>query len=252
MPRVYRFFPRTEALKPRLGKSGEIHLRETDESEIFNQLVKVLRARPGDKVVFMGDDVTENIYEVINAHKKEVTLKFIEKADNANELLFELVLALCLPNRPEKLDLIIQKAVELGVSRIVLFESDLSQMKHKLREERLNKILVEAAEQSERAIVPEIEMAGKLTDYLNASGGNDLLVALERSESKQLSQMIDGTDVTILIGPEGGFSEAERFAIHSCGAKTFSLGPRILRMETAAILSLGIASLSPSARQESA
>jgi 16S rRNA (uracil1498-N3)-methyltransferase len=252
MPRVYRFFPRTEKIKPRLGAAGDLRIHEHDENEIFIQMIKVLRVRPGDKVVFLGNDGFENIYEIVSAHKKEVVLNFIKRIKNINELPFKLELVLCMPNRPEKLDLITQKAVELGVCRIILLESDFSQMKHKLREERLNKILTEAAEQSERAFVPELKTAGKLTDYLSSAGGKNLLVALERSESKPLPEMIDGKDASILIGPEGGFSDAEKTAIRSSGARTFSLGPRILRSETAAILSLGIASLNPSSPQESA
>ncbi|HMR01462.1 MAG TPA: RsmE family RNA methyltransferase, partial [Candidatus Gracilibacteria bacterium] len=165
---------------------------------------------------------------------------------NENELDFEMELVVCLPNKPDKLSLILQKAVELGATRLVLVNGDFSQMKHGLREDRLVKIVKEAAEQSERATVPEVVVGGDLRDFVGDAPGG-LLVAMERAENKTLPEVLKSVEavspISILIGPEGGFSDEEKTLIEELGLTCFSLGKRVLRMETAAIVSLGMTAL---------
>jgi len=277
MARIYRFFTR-HLLADSLPQQQErpFHLTEGLEPEIVYQLTKVLRASAGDKVILLpaasdsksghNGPYFEFEYTIETSQKKDVVMRFIAKRLNENELSFALGLILCLPNKPDKLELILQKAVELGVCRITLVEGDFSQMKHNLRTERLEKIIIEAAEQSERANVPELVIAGRLGKYLEslAPGRREnIFVAMERmnmDKREGLAEMLnkkpvranskdDGptsvksarADLQILIGPEGGFSEAEKGLIGSLGLHCFSLGKRILRMETAAILSLGLA-----------
>jgi 16S rRNA (uracil1498-N3)-methyltransferase len=259
MARQYRFF---------IENSGPLDknmaLNGGTGPEIVEQLSRVLRAKAGDRVVLVplergnnkneAGHLFEYHYVIETAHKKEVSLSFTEKVRNANELPFSLGLVLCLPNKPDKLSLILQKAVELGVSWVHLVTSDFSRMKHALREERLLKIMTEAAEQSERALVPTLMMGGTLRDYLRGSPEN-LFIAMEREDSRTLPEVLEGRDdgrdndesgsrdVLILIGPEGGFSYEEKNAIHERGLTCFTLGKRVLRMETAAVVALGIASL---------
>jgi len=279
MARTYRFFLRHLA-RESLPVRPELPLRltETLEPDIFYQLVKVLRVSAGDRVVLMagvagtswataGGDEFE--YDVESAQKKEVILRFAGRRKNENELDFSLELLLCLPNKPDKLEMILQKAVELGVAAVTLVEGDFSRMKHNLRTDRLEKIMTEAAEQSERAFVPVLADAGKLRDYLEKTAGSEkssrdaegqsIFVAMERTFNTrslpelmeqrrpanyaQISHISDNstTGITILIGPEGGFSPEEKVLIEKLKLPCFSLGRRILRMETAAIVSLGIA-----------
>jgi 16S rRNA (uracil1498-N3)-methyltransferase len=275
MARTYRFFLR-HLVRESLPVRAELPLRLTEnlEPDIFYQLVKVLRVSAGDKVVLLPGNGSTEVgsgfapggeeyeYEVESAQKKEVILRFTGRRKNENELDFPLELLLCMPNKPDKLELILQKAVEIGAAAVTLVEGDFSRMKHNLRTERLEKIMTEAAEQSERAFVPGLTLAGKLRDHLNkttnpekAPGSvNDqsIFTAMERSEStKSLPELIAQrkTDarngqkggITILVGPEGGFSPEEKALIEELGLPCFSLGRRILRMETAAIVSLGMA-----------
>lgn len=264
MSRTYRFFTRhllPESLEQSLG--SPFHLGEKLEPEIFFQLSKVLRVKVGDKVVLLpsaqGAAVFEYHYVVGDVQKREIILRLEQKSANENELDFELGLILCLPNKPDKLEFILQKAVEIGAIKIILVEGEFSQMKHNLRLDRLQKILSEAAEQSERAVIPGLEIAGKLSNYLSglsADGRSNVAVAMERMEESngdesgvkkgaaKFLQIRTGATVHILIGPEGGFSENEKSLIPKLGLRTFSLGKRILRMETAAILALGMASMS--------
>lgn len=244
---MYRFFT-GELKEPDLGEK-EVVLSNRLESAVFDQLVKVLRVKPGDEVVLLtgkdGPPFFEFRFEVVSANKREVGLIFRSRNENLNELSFGLELVLCLPNKPDKLAMILQKAVELGVRRVVLLKSEFSQMKHDLRPDRLEKIMREAAEQSERAVVPALELKGSLVDYI-AKAGN-FLVAMERKDAELLPDVLQSIsgDISILIGPEGGFSAAEKEAINAAGLRCYSLGKRILRMETAVILSLGMAAMLP-------
>lgn len=281
MARIYRFFTRhiTDSGLPTKAERP-LHLLENIEPEIFFQLAKVLRVRNGDEVVLIpalqNPPYFEYKYVVESTDKKDIVLRFMEKTENTNEPEKPLSLMLCVPNKPEKMEFILQKAVELGAKRILLLEGDFSQMKHTLRADRLEKIMAEAAEQSERAIIPEIVSAGKLKSYLKALPKEELkniFVALERevgatgdsgakvgAETKKRESAIDlfrqksisepnraaaaSSSISVLVGPEGGFSNEEKALIYDLNITCFSLGKRILRMETAAILSLGMAMLS--------
>lgn len=297
MARNYRFFLRNQDSIRQLQKQEErFLLNEQNEPEIVFQLTKVLRIKQGDNITLVPGLITnyellitnggappgrlrsnclpghprgvgrggflEYVFDVVNASKSGIDLLLKSTLINDNELSFDLNLWLCLPNKPEKLEFILQKAVEIGVSRIVLFESDFSQMKHQLRMDRLEKIMVEAAEQSERAMVPSIELKGNLTKFLTSPAEQTttlrhVWVALERAPKATKEQSPAATSVSanpflaaekgraisVLIGPEGGFSENEKKLFHELQFSIFSLGKRILRMETAAVLSLGLAAL---------
>jgi 16S rRNA (uracil1498-N3)-methyltransferase len=278
MAREHRFF--TQDLTDLSAFQKQMTFSDSLESSIFFQLTKVLRVKPGDSVcllapVFEGSENTEFLYSVTDTNKKAVVLSLTTKRVNRNELSYELDLLLCLPNSPDKLSFIVQKSVELGVKNIFLVESDYSRMNQKLREDRLSRIVSEAAEQSERAVLPRIVLEHNLTKFLETQAQlpqkKQIYAAVERlddfiaengSESNQLLSNGENSDlvktkktsfgffekadvsngVMVLVGPEGGFSEAEK-ALISQQCKGFSLGKRILRMETAAIVALGIFAL---------
>ena len=271
MARSYRFFV-TDVKK----FETDVTLSGSVEPDVVEQLGKVLRAKVGDQVVLLpvaaadsggADGVAdaassdlaadsgrsndaqkrfEYVYEVASAHKKGVELKFVKKVENRNELDFGLELVLCFPNKPDKLSLILQKAVELGATRLTLVKGDFSQMKHGLREERLAKIVKEAAEQAERATVPEVVVGGALREFLGEAA-DGLLVAMERAENQSLPEILKSREnyenISILVGPEGGFSDEEKALVQELNLRCFSLGRRVLRMETASIVSLGMAAM---------
>jgi 16S rRNA (uracil1498-N3)-methyltransferase len=254
MSRVYRFFTKITTLD-RLQQGQNLLFGKELEPDIFFQLTKVLRVKTASEIVLTPTDQKPTFFDyhftIQEIDNKNITLSFKQKFENKNELDFELCLLLCLPNKPEKLEFIAQKAVELGVNKITLVQGDFSQMKHQLRPERLQKIIKEAAEQSERGLIPELISKGILRDCLQKEQSPNLLVALERLENSPQSSLPDllkealkqKPSVAILIGPEGGFSDQEKQMIKEIGAQCFSLGKRILRMETAALVSFGIASM---------
>lgn len=246
MARMYRFFLRNSTITP-----GDFDLNAQSEPEIIFQLSTVLRAKAGDNVVLLNNgNTTECKYSVLEANKHHVKLEFMESKKNENELDFELNILICLPNKPDKLDFILQKAVELGATGITLLESDFSQMKHHLKPERIQKILIEAAEQSERAKITDFIIGGKLDQYLKKHAHHEqILVAMERMNKNTNTyelfkdQIKKYSSISLLIGPEGGFSEKEKNLINDLQLNCFSLGKRVLRMETAMIASAAIISI---------
>lgn len=255
MARTYRFFLRNSS-----PPAKDFDLLAKNEPEIVFQISTVLRGKVSDEVVLLAPDNDEAgvecRFKIVEANKHHVQLEFLDSKENKNELPFTLRVLLCLPNKPDKLDFMLQKAVEVGVQEIVLLESDYSQMKHHLKPERIQKIIMEAAEQCERAKISSFKMGGKLHNFLESHPKKEaILVAMERMDVPKEKSSLDLVaavfkkniqqfgELNLLIGPEGGFSEAEKEYIKKLGLQCFSLGSRILRMETAMLLSSGLASL---------
>ena len=150
------------------------------------------------------------------------------------------------------MDLIVQKAVELGVYDITLVNSKrcivkFDEKKESKKIERLQKISYEASKQSKRLIVPKINELIQIKDIINFVGDNYLLVAYEEDKNISLRDVImkiktenSGKDIFILIGSEGGFEREEVEFLINNGAFSIGLGARILRTETAGINLLSI------------
>lgn len=171
---------------------------------------------------------------------KEFAARVLSIDPRINELPFQVTLAQALIRR-EKMELILQKAAELGVTRIVPFESSRCVVharseKADRQKERWNSILQEASEQCKRNRIPELENIcsfGQLSGYSSELN----LAAYENAygTSPFLLQVLKPASITIVIGPEGGFSEEENAALNQMGFSSISLGSRILRAETSAI-----------------
>ena len=168
----------------------------------------------------------------------EVVLKTAERKNEVT-LLMGLI-------KKEKWDFCLQKCTELGVTRIVPFESMRTVVKSKEERsdkklERWNKIVLEAAQQCKRDCVPEVTMPMKLMDAVECYKSDINFVAYESCtiEARKLRDVIeDGNSMTLIIGPEGGFDETEIVKLKEKGVECITLGNRILRAETAAIYAL--------------
>ncbi len=205
--------------------------------EEHNHLSRVLRLSVGQNVeCFCGDD---NLYacEITSISKQSTTLKVLDTTKCPANPIEYVTLFQALP-KGEKLELIIQKTSEIGISEIVTFTSNFTIAKandNKLP--RLEKIAVSAAKQCGRtrliALSPTItfaQMLDRLKDY-------DVVVfANETEDNGGLQNLIKkGLKIALIVGSEGGFSQKEIDQIKGVGAKSISLGKRILRAETAAI-----------------
>ncbi len=208
-----------------LSTGDEINL----DKDILYHLVKVLRK--DSSYTFRIVDQNGSIFHASLSGKDTCLIK--EKLDEDNELSCDITCILSLI-KSDKLELCIQKLVELGVRRIVLYDARRSVMKIKDEKklQRLSKIALEAAEQSHRNIVPQVLMPigiKQMKDYMSEK--NYICYESERN----IADITSSSSITYIIGPEGGFEDKEYEQICALGFESISLGKRILRAETAAL-----------------
>lgn len=205
---------------------------------------KSLRMKEGDTVILSDGKGFDSTGEILSIDENSVAVSLGEKTKNLAEPSTQIILFQALP-KSDKLDFIVQKAVELGATKIVpvLTQFCVSRPKPKAMEkrvQRLNRISLEAAKQSGRGVVPVVE---ELIDYktaVNRLAEMETGVILYENETKPLSELIDpkGNQIGLFVGSEGGFSEEEISYANKKGVATASLGSRILRCETAPIVAL--------------
>lgn len=215
------------------------------DEEDKHHILRVMRMKKGDRIEAVLDSKVY-LLEITNTLPFEHTI--IEEYAEDKEL--NITLLYCLP-KGEKLELVVQKATELGVKEIILVQSSRCVAKYKQNDfekklNRLNKIALEAAEQSKRNTLPIIK---DIIDYkkINSYKFDHAFIAYEKEDDKslyeKLSEIKNGQSIAFLVGAEGGFSlEEVEYAIKS-GYNSISLGKRILRSETAAIFCMSVASL---------
>ena len=208
-------------------------------------LKDVLRLKPQDKLEVLDGSGTvyQAVIKEINSDK--VLLDIMSAQPSVTESPLKITLGQCLP-KGKKMDLIIQKSTELGVSQIipVLSERTISRGE---KLERWHKIAKEAAEQSGRTVIPEISTPTIFTDLIKQRQHFDLaFIPWELETSLTLKKYLaskpaaKATSLLFLIGPEGGFSKTEIEQAVAAGFTTLSLGRRILRTETAALVVLSM------------
>ncbi len=225
-----------EAYQPAVQLTGEPH----------HHMMRVMRMSTGDAVFLVFNDQTAIKAEITEIDSESVQLKELEKETFSRELPVAITLASGFP-KGEKLELVAQKATELGAHQFIAFPAETSVVKwdHKKqqkKQQRLNKIIQEAAEQSHRQFLPQLEFLTNEAELLKTFEEYDeVLIAYEESakqgEQAQLVQTLQnlkaGNKLLVIFGPEGGFSGKEVEAFQKAGAKLCGLGPRILRTETA-------------------
>jgi 16S rRNA (uracil1498-N3)-methyltransferase len=212
--------------------------------ETASHLARVLRARSGDELVLFSGDGREFHGAVESVRGSRVTASVGAGTAVDRESPFAVTLVQCVP-RGDRMDFIVQKATELGVTRIVPLLSqrsvvrlDASQAESKAAHWRA--VAVNACEQCGRNRVPIIEAASQLLNYLGSSTSILPRLVLEPdSESNETpTSLTAGAGAELAIGPEGGFAAEELEAFRIAGFACVQLGPRILRTETAAIAAL--------------
>ncbi len=199
----------------------------------------------GDRIIAV-DDSQAYIAEITQIMTDGVTVKKIEGSIPSNEMQVKVTIACGLP-KGDKLDLIVQKGTELGVSSIIPFEAERSIVKWDLKKgdkkvERLRKIAKEAAEQCHRTIIPDILAPMSFKQLLQESRNYDICFFADEEDAKgtdpnriadRLKNVYHKQTVFVVFGPEGGLSRKEAEIMTSAGFLSVSLGPRILRTETA-------------------
>jgi len=204
-------------------------------------LLSVLRCKEDDAVTVI--DGIGGAYEarIVSIIKKDVFIDITGELSLNSELPVPLTLCQGLL-KGEKMDLVIQKATELGVAEIVPLVTERSIVKETRKVKRWHTIAEEAAEQCGRAVVPLVRDPEKLNDILDGEKVNGLLFweGGGRALSEAMGVIDSGRTAHIFIGPEGGFTAAEVRKAEGHGIVRTTLGKRILRAETAAIAAIAL------------
>ena len=232
---IHRFFVDSITSK---GKNIFFH------GDTAKQITKVLRLKEGNQVIALDNKGNEYIVRLDMFISGQVAGTILKKQKNIAEPKTFITLYQALTSR-DKFEMILQKCTEIGVSKFVPVETKRSLLKvkdiKKDRLERFQKIIKEAAEQCERGKIPQILPAVKFEEAIIESTAQGLaLCAWEDEKINDLNNILTSgskhKNIAIFIGPEGGFEENEIKMAKKAGIIVVSLGPRILRTETTAIV----------------
>ncbi|HXH00500.1 MAG TPA: 16S rRNA (uracil(1498)-N(3))-methyltransferase [Sphingomicrobium sp.] len=198
-----------------------------------NYLGNVMRLKPGDAALLFDGLSGEWIAEVVEAGRRRMTL-VVREATRAQEVVPDLWLAFA-PVKKGRVDWLVEKAVELGVARLVPVITHRT-IVDKLNLDRMRSHIIEAAEQCGRTVLAGIDEPVKLEQFLRERDSERALYFADETGGAAARTGFAPGAAAILTGPEGGFTPQEAEAIRAAdNATAISLGPRILRAETAAL-----------------
>ena len=229
---MYRFFIKEEQIH-----DGMIEICGSDVNHIKN----VLRMKTGDKVYLSNGSDLEYECSLLEWTDDTILAKIEDVHGMETELPVKITLYQGLP-KGDKMEMIVQKAVELGVAEIVPVAMKrcvvkLDAKKAAKKVSRWNTIALSAAKQAKRGIIPEVREMKNFKDILEEVKDTEfMLVPYEEAKGMQASKEL----IRIIIGPEGGFEKEEIEQLKAAGGQTMSLGKRILRTETAGMTVLSI------------
>ncbi len=217
--------------------------RHTIEGDAANHIMRVLRLGRGDQLTVFDGRGGEYAARIEEFRKSSVIVSVGDHSTAVRESTLSLALAQGV-SRGERMDWVVQKATELGVSRIipVLTERTVVKLDAKQAErKRLHwqGIATAACEQSGRDRIPAIDAPAALAEFLGKVDRNATRVLLSPAGSSRIGDLPrPEAGIVVLIGPEGGLAEAEQQAALTAGFTAVRLGPRVLRTETAAVAAL--------------
>ena len=207
-------------------------------------LARVLRVSIGDPVTLFNGDGRDYTGEILQVQRQCIIVRLEESrlAGNESPLNITLVQAI---SRGERMDYTLQKATELGVSRIQPVSCDRVEVRldEKRRAKRLahwQGVVISACEQSGRAVVPEVLPPCSLDQWLCVADLSPRLVLDPGAQVKLSAIRVETENVSVLVGPEGGFTSSELEDMKEKGVRAVSLGPRVLRTETAGPAALAV------------
>lgn len=204
-------------------------------------LSKVMRGKCGQEIILCDGQGTDYLAQITDIQKDTVQLELLSSSPNQSEPQCQVTLYVGYPKQ-DKLEWIIQKGVELGAVRIVPFFSKFCVVQPKKEEEknqRYQRIALEAAKQSGRGMVPVVEMPLSYKDMLQQLQQFDVSLFCYECGGQPLSSYVSNANsIAIVTGSEGGFSTEEAEQAQQAGAKVIGLGARILRCETAPLAAL--------------
>lgn len=238
---MYHFFVNPE----QIGEQ-EICITGNDVNHIKN----VLRMKPGEQVLVSNGIDQDYRCEIAAITPEAVTARILSVDEEGTELPAKLYLFQGLP-KSDKMELIVQKAVELGVYQVIPVMTKravvkLDAKKEEARVKRWNAIAESAAKQSKRIMIPEVTGVMTFQEAVEVAKNLDVsLIPFEHAKGmegtrRELERIKPGMSVGILIGPEGGFEDSEIEAASAADIRPVTLGKRILRTETAGLAILSV------------
>lgn len=209
-------------------------------------IARSLRMRTGEELTVCDGQGKDCLCRIVSVSPELVSLLVLQRTVSAAEPPLPITLYQALP-KADKLELIVQKAVELGAARIVpvltarcVSRPDAKSMAKKA--ERLSRIALEAAKQSGRGVIPEIGGLLGFRQALDAMSADGLGILFYEKGGEAISGAIDGArgGISFMVGSEGGFEPEEAQAASDAGLHICTMGPRILRCETAPLYALSV------------
>lgn len=210
---------------------------------VHRHAVQVLRLKEGDTVRLFNGQGLEVEASIAELSKRESSVRLGRKIEEENESQLSITLVQGV-SRGERMDYAVQKAVELGVNRIIPIQTlrcnvQLSGGRDQKRLAHWHGVMISACEQSGRGVLPELTQIMELDEVLNDNKARCKLV-LDPLASVGFLSLEKQDDVALLIGPEGGLSADEIKQANDAGFQSVRFGPRVLRTETAAIAALAV------------
>ncbi len=233
-----RFFVRPEQIV------GEFVYLDGDDA---HHLRVVLHAQPGTKISVLDGSGREWPAALTELGKTKAAAQLREPFAPRTEPNVRVTVAQALPKVGEKMEQVLQRCTEIGATGFQIFSSErslthLTGERQEKRQVRWSAIVKTAAEQAHRAVLPAVSITGEFRDVLASASEYDMALLAYEGETDTLlkptlaAQTAPPKRLLVIIGPEGGFSDTEIKAARKAGVQTISLGPRILRTETAALV----------------
>ncbi|MEO0444268.1 MAG: 16S rRNA (uracil(1498)-N(3))-methyltransferase [Pseudomonadota bacterium] len=231
IPRIYT----TQSL----AKNSTVHL----DAAAAHYVANVLRMKPDRPIVLFNGEGGEYHGRLAVAGKKLVSVKVLSYIDKSLESPLKIQLGVCLI-KSDRMDWLLQKATELGVSSVTPLFSEYSDIKlpanrYEKKLKHWRQVMTNACQQSGRTLLPTIGEPAELSVWLQQVD-SDFNCILHPHNAANLNTNADVGSITLLVGPEGGFAESEITLAHKYKFLSLSLGPRILRAETAPLAALAL------------
>lgn len=231
IPRFYEPQPLSADVSISLGDSTTQHIS------------RALRMRAGEQIVLFNGDGQEYLAELTDVAKRSVTARVLSATRPARVSPLNISIGQSI-SRGERMDYAVQKATELGMTAMTPLFSErcevrLNSERQDKRRQHWQQVAISACEQSLRCDVPEIAPPQPLQDWINTVEA-DLKLVLHHHTEQPLGDFETPQSVALLVGPEGGLSEAEVDQALAAGFKPVAFGPRVFRTETAPVAALSI------------
>lgn len=204
------------------------------DKDFFNQIKRVLRLKEGETLILCDGNGNEAVVKIISFEKESVIMESVRRYKINTESEREITLY-CAVLKKENFEWVVQKATEIGVKKIVPVITQRT-IKLNLRLERLEKVAREAAEQSGRGFVPEIQSPMDFSEAVREHANYDIAVFCD--STGEPAKNIKSKKIAIFVGPEGGWANEELENAQNIGLPKISLGRNNFRAETAAIIAV--------------